>query len=113
MPLVEIIRGTATSDAVSCLSTLLLPLGQLLCGPVLQKCHLLGVILPGPTQVRRKMSLGLQVFDATQALSRHMGMQTILSEDRPGFVVNRMLLPLINEAFFLLMEVIPHTTSPV
>ncbi|CAK0787451.1 hypothetical protein CVIRNUC_010671 [Coccomyxa viridis] len=59
MPLVEIIRGTATSDAV---------------------------------------------FEATQTLSQHMGMQTILSEDRPGFVVNRMLLPLINEAFFLLME---------
>lgn len=48
----------------------------------------------------------MQVFEATKALSRHMGMQTILSEDRPGFVVNRMLLPLINEAFFLLMEVV-------
>ena len=80
-----------------------------------QECsnQLLGIMLPGPVQVRHKKGLGLQVFDATQALSRHMGMQTILSEDRPGFVVNRMLLPLINEAFFLLMEVLPHTTAPV
>lgn len=70
-------------------------------------------MLPGPVQVRHKKGLGLQVFDATQALSRHMGMQTILSEDRPGFVVNRMLLPLINEAFFLLMEVLLHTIAPV
>ena len=38
MPLVEIIRGTATSDAVSCLSTLLLPPGQALHGPVLAEC---------------------------------------------------------------------------
>lgn len=47
----------------------------------------------------------MQVFAATLALSRHLGMQTCISQDRPGFVVNRMLLPLINEAFFLLMEV--------
>ena len=112
MPLVEIIRGTCTSDAVSCLSTLLLLPGQL-CGPVLQECKLLWIVLPGPTQVRHERGLGLQVFEATQALSRHMGMQTILSEDRPGFVVNRMLLPLINEAFFLLMEVVAHTTAAV
>ena len=39
------------------------------------------------------------------ALSQHLGMQTCVSQDRPGFLVNRMLLPLINEAFFLLMEV--------
>ena len=45
------------------------------------------------------------MFAATLALSRHLGMQTCVSQDRPGFLVNRMLLPLINEAFFLLMEV--------
>ena len=74
----------------------------------------MGVVLPGATQSEAQEGVwGLQVFDATQALSRHMGMQTILSEDRPGFVVNRMLLPLINEAFFLLMEVVLHTTAPI
>ena len=45
------------------------------------------------------------MFAATLALSKHLGMQTCVSQDRPGFLVNRMLLPLINEAFFLLMEV--------
>jgi 3-hydroxybutyryl-CoA dehydrogenase len=49
----------------------------------------------------------MQVFAAALALARHLGMQTCLSQDRPGFVINRMLLPLINEAFFLLMEVTP------
>ena len=33
-------------------------------------------------------------------------------QDRPGFLVNRMLLPLINEAFFLLMEVSTRGHSP-
>ena len=47
----------------------------------------------------------MQVFAATRALAQHFGKQPCVSEDRPGFVLNRMLLPLINEAFFLLMEV--------
>ena len=51
-------------------------------------------------------SAHMQVFAATVALCKHLGMQTCISQDRPGFLVNRMLLPLINEAFFLLMEVI-------
>jgi hypothetical protein len=53
----------------------------------------------------------LRVFAAALALAKHLGMQTCLSQDRPGFVVNRMLLPLINEAFFLLMEVIPPSCN--
>lgn len=31
--------------------------------------------------------------------------QVCLSQDRPGFLVNRVLIPMINEAFFCLMEV--------
>jgi 3-hydroxybutyryl-CoA dehydrogenase len=32
------------------------------------------------------------------------GKQTILAKDSPGFLVNRILLPLLNEAFFALGE---------
>lgn len=47
---------------------------------------------------------GLGTSDATaqaaQAFGAKIGKQTILATDSPGFVVNRILLPLLNEAFF-------------
>ena len=60
----------------------------------------------------RSVPARMQVFAATVALSQHLGMQTCVSQDRPGFLVNRMLLPLINEAFFLLMEVSTSGLGP-
>jgi 3-hydroxybutyryl-CoA dehydrogenase len=38
------------------------------------------------------------------ALSAQLGKQTIVSQDRPGFLVNRILIPLLNEACFALEE---------
>jgi 3-hydroxybutyryl-CoA dehydrogenase len=38
------------------------------------------------------------------SLSARLGKTTILSQDRPGFLVNRMLIPLLNEACFALEE---------
>ena len=37
-------------------------------------------------------------------LSHALGKETSLSQDYPGFVVNRILMPMINEAFNTLME---------
>ncbi|MES1185431.1 MAG: 3-hydroxyacyl-CoA dehydrogenase NAD-binding domain-containing protein [Myxococcales bacterium] len=37
-------------------------------------------------------------------LSSRLGKQSIVSQDRPGFLVNRILIPLINEACFALEE---------
>jgi len=53
MPLIEIVRGSATSD---------------------------------------------ETADAIRALSADLGKQVIVSADRPGFIVNRMLMPLLAEA---------------
>jgi 3-hydroxybutyryl-CoA dehydrogenase len=36
------------------------------------------------------------------SLGEAMGKQVVLSQDEPGFVVNRILIPMINEAIFLL-----------
>ena len=33
-----------------------------------------------------------------------MGKTVSVSEDRPGFIANRILMPMINEAFYALME---------
>jgi 3-hydroxybutyryl-CoA dehydrogenase len=59
MPLVEVIRGAATSDAT---------------------------------------------YAATLALARQLGKETTLARDFPGFIANRILMPMINEAFFALLE---------
>ena len=53
MPLVELVRGTATTDATA---------------------------------------------DTVRALSADLGKQVIVSADRPGFIVNRMLMPFLAEA---------------
>jgi len=59
MQLVEIIRGTQTSDAT---------------------------------------------YQTTRELAERMGKTTVLSKDMPGFIVNRILVPMINEACFALQE---------
>ncbi|MDP7038724.1 MAG: 3-hydroxybutyryl-CoA dehydrogenase [Myxococcota bacterium] len=41
---------------------------------------------------------------ATRSLAEDMGKTVVLSEDYPGFIVNRILMPMINEACFALME---------
>jgi 3-hydroxybutyryl-CoA dehydrogenase len=56
---------------------------------------------------------GLQTSDAThdaiEALALQLGKSPITVKSGPGFVVNRILLPMINEAFFVLAE---GNTSP-
>ncbi len=40
--------------------------------------------------------------DRVTAFARGLGKEVVLSQDEPGFVVNRILLPMINEAVFVL-----------
>ena len=51
---------------------------------------------------------GLQTSDATheavQTMAKALGKTPITVKNAPGFVVNRILVPMINEAFFVLFE---------
>jgi 3-hydroxybutyryl-CoA dehydrogenase len=43
-------------------------------------------------------------LESVLELSGRLGKQAIISQDRPGFLVNRILIPLLNEACFALEE---------
>ncbi len=45
-----------------------------------------------------------ETFDAAKTFVDRLGKSSILSEDFPGFIVNRILLPMINEAIYTLHE---------
>ncbi|PFH38601.1 3-hydroxyacyl-CoA dehydrogenase, NAD binding domain-containing protein [Besnoitia besnoiti] len=45
-----------------------------------------------------------ETLHATEQLARLMGKTTARSQDRPGFIANRLLMPYINEAIFVLQE---------
>ncbi len=45
-----------------------------------------------------------ETYATTRALAEKMGKTTVVSKDYPGFIVNRILIPMLNEACFALME---------
>jgi 3-hydroxybutyryl-CoA dehydrogenase len=45
-----------------------------------------------------------QTYATTKALAEKMGKTTVVSKDFPGFIVNRILIPMLNEACFALHE---------
>ncbi|VVE74871.1 3-hydroxybutyryl-CoA dehydrogenase [Pandoraea sputorum] len=63
---------------------------------------------PVPLMALVELIRGLQTSDETHArvdaLARQLGKSPITVKNAPGFVVNRILVPMINEAFFVLAE---------
>ena len=63
---------------------------------------------PVPMMALVEIIRGLQTSDAThdavKALAVRLGKSPITVKNAPGFVVNRILVPMINEAFFVLAE---------
>jgi len=63
---------------------------------------------PPPVMQLIEIIRGLQTSEATYqaavALAKRFGKTTVTSKDSPGFIVNRILIPLLNEACFALQE---------
>jgi len=55
-------------------------------------------------EVIRGLQTAQETFDATMELSRNLGKEPVPANDFPGFVANRILMPMVNEAVFALME---------
>ncbi len=72
--------------------------------------RVIGMHFMNPVPVMKLVEIirGLPTDDATYettlAMARKMGKTCITSQDSPGFIVNRILIPLINEACFALQE---------
>jgi 3-hydroxybutyryl-CoA dehydrogenase len=50
------------------------------------------------------MDTNQETYDLVKSLSEQMGKVPVESNDYPGFIANRILMPMINEAVFALME---------
>ena len=63
---------------------------------------------PVPVMALVEVIRGIQTsdatYDATRALAARIGKSAIGARNAPGFVVNRILVPMINEAVFVLQE---------
>ena len=55
-------------------------------------------------EVIRGLQTSQETFDVTMDLSRRLGKEPVPANDYPGFVANRILMPMINEAAYALME---------
>lgn len=55
-------------------------------------------------EITRSLTSSDETFQAVYELSERIGKQPIEVQDSPGFVVNRILVPMMNEAAFVLSE---------
>jgi len=55
-------------------------------------------------EVVRGLATSDETYQATVALAERLGKTTIAARDIPGFIVNRVLIPLLNEACYALYE---------
>jgi 3-hydroxybutyryl-CoA dehydrogenase len=55
-------------------------------------------------EIVRGLATGDDTYRTVVDLARKLGKTTVTSKDMPGFIVNRVLIPLVNEACFALQE---------
>jgi 3-hydroxybutyryl-CoA dehydrogenase len=62
-------------------------------------------------EIIRGLATSDQTTDTTLALARQMGKEPVEVNDSPGFISNRILCPMINEAIFTLQEGVATTEA--
>jgi len=96
-------------DAILATNTSSIPITRI-AASVERPERVIGMHFMNPVPVMQLVEIirGAQTSDATyaatRALAEKMGKTTVLSKDMPGFIVNRILIPMLNEACFALQE---------
>jgi len=62
-------------------------------------------------EIIRGLATSDETYQATRALAERVGKTTMTAQDFPGFIVNRVLLPMINEAIYTLYEGVGGVTD--
>ncbi len=89
-----------------------------LCAASGRPAQVLGLHFMNPVPVMRLVEVvqGMETSEETVALgvgiAKQMGKTPVVCKDSPGFIVNRVLIPMINEAIFLLQEGQGGTLTP-
>ena len=108
----KVFQGLAKAmpqDAVLATNTSSIPITRI-AATVVNPERVIGMHFMNPVPVMQLVEIirGVQTSDATyaatRALAERMGKTTELSKDMPGFIVNRILIPMLNEACFALQE---------
>jgi 3-hydroxybutyryl-CoA dehydrogenase len=55
-------------------------------------------------EIVRAMQTSQATYDVTRRVAEKMGKTVVTSKDAPGFLVNRILIPMLNEACYVLQE---------
>ena len=96
-------------EAILATNTSSLPITRL-AAATRRPAQVMGMHFMNPVPVMKLVELirGAQTSDATyeavRALAERMGKTCVVSRDFPGFIVNRILIPMLNEACFALHE---------
>jgi 3-hydroxybutyryl-CoA dehydrogenase len=62
-------------------------------------------------EIIRGLATAQETFEQTRTLAERLGKNTMTAEDFPGFIVNRILLPMINEAIYTMYEGVGGVTD--
>jgi 3-hydroxybutyryl-CoA dehydrogenase len=75
-------------------------------------CHFMNPVPAVPlVELIRGLATAEETFTAFQEFAEALGKTVAVSEDFPGFIVNRILLPMINEAIYTLYEGVGSVTA--